>query len=342
MRAAIIAAAALITVPAVAAEPVYLDNRSDPTALIRSLYNAVNRKEYARAYSYFSNPTAPDVDTFAKGYADTDHVDLVTGPVFEEGAAGSTYYDLPVAIEAKRTDGSTAVFAGCYTMRLADPQIQADDFKPLHIERAKLSPSSKPLADALPKDCGPDTPQQPVDMTLQNAKRMFSAVFADECSANPPDPSLSEPQSYDIAFRYPHEASSEPEHHARLFRFWCDSGAYNEMDVYLLADDQNQLHVLQFAVPSLDITYKDESTQEKVDNLSVVGFVTQEELVNSAYDPDTRTLTAHDKWRGVGDAFSDGTWVFRKGQFTLVRYQVDASYDGKIDPETVIDYASGP
>ncbi len=341
MKAAILAAAALVAVPTFAAEPDYLDDRSDPAALIRSLYNAVNRKEYARAYSYFSNPTAPDAETYAEGYADTDHVDLVTGPVFEEGAAGSTYFDLPVAIEATRTDGGTAVFAGCYTMRLANPQIQAEDFTPLHIESAKLKPSNQALDDALPANCGPDAPQ-PVDMALQDARRIFGTVFAGECSFNPPDPKLAEPESYDIPFSYSYDAASDPKHHARLFRFWCNYGAYNEIDVYLMADDQGQVRPLQFAVPSLDITYQDESTQEKVDQLSVDGFLAQQELVNSNYDPDTKTLTAHDKWRGLGDAFSDATWVFREGRFKLVEYEVDASYDGKENPETVIDYSTGP
>ena len=35
-----------------AEQPAYLDNRSDPVAVLQSLYNAVNRREYARAYGY--------------------------------------------------------------------------------------------------------------------------------------------------------------------------------------------------------------------------------------------------------------------------------------------------
>ena len=30
--------------------------------------------------------------------------------------------------------------------------------------------------------------------------------------------------------------------------------------------------------------------------------------------------------------------MFRDGEFTLVRYDVDASYDGEINPETVLDF----
>ena len=46
--------AALIALPAAAhaqqAVP-YLDDRSNPTSLIGSLYNAINRGDFARAYS---------------------------------------------------------------------------------------------------------------------------------------------------------------------------------------------------------------------------------------------------------------------------------------------------
>ena len=64
--------------------------------------------------------------------------------------------------------------------------------------------------------------------------------------------------------------------------------------------------------------------------------------MNSGYDEDTKTITSYSKWRGVGDASSAGTWIFRNGEFALVKYEVDASYDGEINPETVIDFDMAP
>ena len=75
---------------------------------------------------------------------------------------------------------------------------------------------------------------------------------------------------------------------------------------------------------------------------SIVGYTAESTLVNSDYDPGTQTLTSYNKWRGVGDAFSAGTWIFREGAFTLVRYDVDASYDGEQNPVTILDYHTGP
>ena len=44
----------------------------------------------------------------------------------------------------------------------------------------------------------------------------------------------------------------------------------------------------------------------------------------------------------MDDASSTGTYLFRGGAFVLVQYDVDASYDGKANPETVLDYNTAP
>ena len=101
-------AAILVVQPALAQDDPqgpYVDDRSSPQALVRSLYNAINRKEYGRAWSYFSEPPAASVEAYGEGYASTESVELVVGTPAEEGAAGSVYYTLPVAIAARGTDG---------------------------------------------------------------------------------------------------------------------------------------------------------------------------------------------------------------------------------------------
>ena len=76
-------------VSAFAQETPYLDDRSSAAAIVTSLYNAVNRKEYARAWDYFGDrKPAKDVETFAKGYENTTQVKVRTGNVASEGAAG--------------------------------------------------------------------------------------------------------------------------------------------------------------------------------------------------------------------------------------------------------------
>jgi hypothetical protein len=111
---------------------------------VRSLYNAINRKEYVRAYSYWE-PDAEQLapfEQFQQGYANTESVDLVVGEVFVGAAAGNIYADVPVVLVAHHADLSTETFTGCYTMHMGNPALQAQPpFQPLGIRSASLKPA---------------------------------------------------------------------------------------------------------------------------------------------------------------------------------------------------------
>jgi len=124
-------------------EPGYQDDRSTPEAVIGSFYDAVNRREYARAYSYWEPSAAeselPAFDDFAQGYADTSHVDVSLGEIGSGVGAGQLYFSVPVTLVSSMADGSTQTFVGCYTLHLARPQLQAEpQFRPLAIQRAMV------------------------------------------------------------------------------------------------------------------------------------------------------------------------------------------------------------
>ncbi|TIT70749.1 MAG: DUF1176 domain-containing protein, partial [Mesorhizobium sp.] len=112
--------------------------------------------------------------------------------------------------------------------------------------------------------------------------------------------------------------------------------------VYYTYDDVAGVRQLQFASPELDIRYENNNSEGKVEGIHIIGFQTDDQLVNSEFDDKTRTITSMNKWRGVGDASSTGTYLFRNGNFSLVQYDVVASYDGEINPETVLDYNTPP
>ncbi len=144
------------TLPALAAQPAYLDDRSTAASLVRSYYNAINRQEYARAYTYFGDSAAPQpYPAFAAGYAGTASVAVVTGDATSDGAAGSIYYTLPVAIDAVSTAGTHKQFAGCYTTRLIQPTNQDPPVTPMFIYQARLSPAHGPIAGLLPYCAAP-------------------------------------------------------------------------------------------------------------------------------------------------------------------------------------------
>ncbi|MBP0617284.1 hypothetical protein [Jiella mangrovi] len=126
-----------------APDDTYLDDRSTPESLIRSLYNAINRHEYLRAWSYFSDESGrPDFAAFQKGYETTGGVKLKLGDPLSEGAAGSIYTSIPTVIESTGTDGAVRVFSGCYVTRFVQPANQATPpFVPLQISKATLRPA---------------------------------------------------------------------------------------------------------------------------------------------------------------------------------------------------------
>ncbi|MHB9031962.1 MAG: hypothetical protein ACYC6L_02830 [Anaerolineae bacterium] len=122
----------------------YLDDLSDPVQVLRSYYNAINRHEYLRAYSYWTKEAAAQqlkpYDQFAAGYADTAAVVLYTGTPTVDAGAGNRYYTVRVVIVATTASGETQTFAGCYSLHLGLPDIQATPpFVPVSIIKADLA-----------------------------------------------------------------------------------------------------------------------------------------------------------------------------------------------------------
>ena len=114
----------------------YLDDRSDAAQILRSMFNAINRHEYARAYGYWDatgTETRP-FDDFAAGYADTTNVRIELGAITADAGAGQYYYQAPVILRAQTAAGVNQVYVACYVMHLSNPSFQASPpFQPLAI-----------------------------------------------------------------------------------------------------------------------------------------------------------------------------------------------------------------
>ena len=119
----------------------YLDNRTGPVDVLQSLFNAINRHEYVRAYSYWQStaPGLPTLDAFTQGYSTTQVVTPTFGLVTPDAGAGQFRYSVPVALKADLADGSQQTFIGCYVLHISNPDIQAvPPFQPLAIESASV------------------------------------------------------------------------------------------------------------------------------------------------------------------------------------------------------------
>lgn len=152
MRALVSVLALVLAAPALAASPPaqFIDDRSSPERVVTSLYNAIDRHEYLRAWSYFAPDSAPPYEAFRDGYADTDRVELRLGEVTSEGAAGSIHSSVPVALKATGTDGGVTIFRGCYRLTQVQPAIQdTPPFRPIQIDSGALDATDEPFETAM-------------------------------------------------------------------------------------------------------------------------------------------------------------------------------------------------
>jgi hypothetical protein len=89
--------------------------------VIRDYYDAINRRDYDRAYQYWANngeASNQSFDQFKQGFSDTASVIVEVGePSKVEGAAGSLYIEIPITLTAKTVNGSVQHFTGSYSLR---------------------------------------------------------------------------------------------------------------------------------------------------------------------------------------------------------------------------------
>ena len=197
-----------------------------------------------------------------------------------------------------------------------------------------------PAVEATPETAPAEAVESaaPVDWAAR-AQESFAAGFKETCASTGDKPPLMErkPDIYEFKYKGSFDAPEDPEKTATLYRFFCDSGAYNESHVFFLNLSDSILPV-SFAEPFIHVEYKNEEANDKVIGIKVVGLRAQSVLVNSTVDVKTKSVSSASMWRGIGDASSLGTWNFKNGEFILSTFEVDASYDGESNPMTIADY----
>ena len=144
---------------------------------------------------------------------------------------------------------------------------------------------------------------------------------------------------YELTYKSDGDAPDQAANKAILHEVFCFSGAYNISYIYLIALGDEAPRPLQFAVPAFRPIYENDDTEKAVLRIDIQGFTTADTLVNPTYDATTGIIISANRWRGIGDAGTNGTWRFLQGNFTLTHFDVDASYDGEINPTAIYDAA---
>lgn len=196
------------------------------------------------------------------------------------------------------------------------------------------------LSVALAAEVAPDaTPAEdlvvapPAILTI--AKPAFGKLCDFEFAAGPGE----RYKAYPLDFKMKDDPADQAIRKATLHELFCFSGAYNVSYAYLVETEDDGILPVYFATPSFRPVYEDAETSEKVLRIDISGFTANALVVNPVYDAATATLKSDGAWRGLGDASSSGTWRFIDGEFVLTHFDVDASYDGEINPTAIYDAA---
>lgn len=184
--------------------------------------------------------------------------------------------------------------------------------------------------------------EAPPDTAL--VRRLFILAFTEPCNAAIDGGyGGTEPQVFDLTYQGSYDEPDAPARKFRLYQFNCNGGAYNFSSVFYGWDELDGLQPLSFSAPSVKPTY-DEATgdgDDKLVKLELTGMAASFLATNAAVDPKSGTITSAAYWRGIGDASSIGVWSLADGEYRLVTYDVDASYDGEVNPVRVFD-RTGP
>lgn len=181
------------------------------------------------------------------------------------------------------------------------------------------------------------TPAKPVDQAIKAARHFMMTALPGECddsSANDHQRSLYEDRAYHIKWRERYSSADDPDQETTLYEIFCMAGAYNMEYAYVLKDQYGQMSMASFAGPEFDLQYADDDndTYTKLKSApKVTGYSAQYILTNSDFDPKTNTVSEGAKWRGIADAWSTGSWIFKDGRFVLTKYIIDPIYEDNLD-----------
>lgn len=167
---------------------------------------------------------------------------------------------------------------------------------------------------------------------------VFSTAYADAClSAFLEDGALIEaPARFSMI-----SASTWNDEPAatEVWLFRCNLGAYNMQSVLIGWTEPDGVRPLSVARPDLDIVHEVPGDFDSpVVDVRIVGWSASAHVVNAEVDAGAGLLHEHAYWRGIGDASSSATWRLVDGEFRLLRYAADATYDGEINPVTLVQF----
>lgn len=111
--------------------------------VIRRYYEAIDARDYRRAYEHWGDSgrsSGQTFEEFAAGFSETSSVEAEVGmPGRIDPAAGSRYVEVPVLIRAEAKGGEEQRFEGTYTLRRSEVDGATEAQRRWHIYSADIS-----------------------------------------------------------------------------------------------------------------------------------------------------------------------------------------------------------
>ncbi len=177
---------------------------------------------------------------------------------------------------------------------------------------------------------------------IDEVNAAFHATYHSQCDLFLEDNGPAyEPDVFAFSYRPSWDADGDPRE-IRLYQYRCLIGAYNVNHVFFQVSDDDGIIPLHFSVPKFDVTYEGGTAEPAndmtpVEEIVITGFGTSFRLVNAEVDEAAGAIRNTSYWRGLGDASSSAEYRLIDGDFALVTYDVDATYDGEINPLRIWD-----
>jgi hypothetical protein len=124
--------------PAPAAEP----TSEEAVDALQQYYSAIEAGDFGTAYALWADggrASGQTPDQFAAGFAQTSNLSpMFDAPARVEGAVGSRFIEVPVAVEATLRDGTVKRYVGAYVLRRSVVEGATDEQREWRIASADL------------------------------------------------------------------------------------------------------------------------------------------------------------------------------------------------------------
>jgi hypothetical protein len=119
--------------------------QQEAVQVIRDYYSAIAHRDYEQAYLAWEGEGAASqqsFEQFRQGFINTESTAVEVGePGRVDGAAGSSYIEIPVSITATTTNGTQQQFRGSYVLRrVNDVTGSTLEQRRWHLYSAKITP----------------------------------------------------------------------------------------------------------------------------------------------------------------------------------------------------------